>query len=179
MAKTQLTLLYRQDFSSIPENIPKLPCKCEVLDPVDLSRIADIRSLSTNKIAQFRRRFERGDCCFIASHNEQAVHYAWVQTSGRHPIHPAKRSWTVKSREAWIYDCRTSDWARGNSVYPFILTNILINLRSQDYSCAWIYTTKQNIASQRGIMKAGFRLTYKLFCLELAGKVLRLPPIPV
>lgn len=179
MSKTKPTYLYRHALGSIPRVDPRISCEFERLSTDQLARLTAVRSLSPQKFQQFQRRFQRGHTCFVASHQGQAVHYSWLQVDGFHPIQPAGRSRAVASAEAWIFDCRTHESARGQNLYPYVLTQILHALRSQAFTCAWIYTSHDNIASQRGIAKAGFQITHRLYCLEIAGRVLPLPPIPV
>jgi hypothetical protein len=57
---------------------------------------------------------------------------------------------------------RTADHARGLRLYPWALTNILRVLREEGFSRAHIYTTGSNVASQRGIVRAGFSLSHTL-----------------
>jgi len=179
MTKTKTTYLYRHELEIIPEVNPRIPCEFIQLPAVQLDRLTAIRSLSPQKLLQFQRRFQRGDTCFVADYQGQAVHYSWLQVDGVHPIQPAGRSRAVAPAEAWIFDCRTVESVRGKNIYPFVLTQILRTLRSQAFACAWIYTSHDNIASQRGIAKAEFQITHRLHCLEFAGLVIPLPPIPV
>jgi len=178
MSKTETTLLYRQDLIDIPEVIPRIPCEIEILKPQEYLRLAEIRTVSDKKMDQFLQRDKRGDLCFVATHNGQMLSYAWLQTSGIHPIQPAGRSLPVKAGEAWLFDGGTAVWARGNNVYSFLLNSMFRYLQTQAFNCAWGYTTRSNIASQKGIVKAGFKLTARLYCLEFAGFVLPLPAIP-
>ena len=179
MSKTKPTYLYRHALISIPELEPRIPCEVERLSADQLDRLTAVRSLAPQKYQQFQHRFQRGDTCFVANHKGQAVHFSWFQIEGIHPIQPAGRSRMVASAEAWIFDCRTVESARGQNIYPYVLTKILRSLQSQAFTCAWIYTSRDNVASQRGIAKAGFRITQRLYCLEFAGRVLPLPPMPV
>jgi len=178
MSKTMPTLLYRQDFSIIPEIKPRLVCELRAISTADIEDLKSVRTLSEFKIDQFHQRMERGDQCFVAVHAGKPVHFSWLQTSGSHPISPAARSWLVKPGEAWIYDCRTADVAQRNGIYPFVLTSILRHLNSQSFTYAWIYTSTSNIASQKGIKKAGFKLKKHLYCIEFGAHILRLPPVP-
>jgi len=178
MSKTVPTLLYQHKFIQIPQIKPGLSCDLEQLKIKEISCLIAIRNLSPFKIEQFQQRLERGDICYVASHDGQPVHFSWLQTEGTHPISPAGRSWPIKPGEAWIYDCRTADWAQRQGIYPFVLTHILRNLKAESFSCAWIYTSTDNIASQKGINKAGFQLKNHLYCIEFAGRVFPLPPLP-
>lgn len=95
--------------------------------------------------------------CYGAWLSGRLVHYSWVQITGSHRISEAGRRIEIKPGEFWIYDCRTGPSARGLGVYPYVLTFISRAYFKNDGRKGVIYTTEGNVASQRGIMKAGFQ----------------------
>lgn len=101
-------------------------------------------------------RFLRGDHCYIALLDHNPVHFSWVQRRGNHFVLPSKKNLKIKREDIWIFHCRTIESARGNNIYPIVLQRIiqkeLINFKRN----AYIYTTKSNVASVKGIQKAGF-----------------------
>lgn len=98
------------------------------------------------------------------------VHYSWVQSDGSHRIAEAGRRVGVSSGDFWIYDCRTSPSARGLGVYPYVLTFILREYFKNGCRKGIIYTTEDNVASQRGILKAGFQLKETLRGLRIGRR---------
>ena len=96
--------------------------------------------------------------CYAAFLTGQLVHYSWVQASGPHKILEAGRSIDVAPGEFWIYDCRTIPSVRGMGIYPFMLARIARDQFEQGAQEGLIYTTKENLASQAGIRKAGFTM---------------------
>jgi hypothetical protein len=93
--------------------------------------------------------------CYGAWLSGRLVHYSWVQLSGSHFIRKARRDVDIKAGEFWIYECLTSPSARGLGIYPYVLTVICRDhLRSGGEG--FIYTSEDNVTSQRGILKAGF-----------------------
>lgn len=118
-------------------------------------------------IKEARHRFQRGDLCYVASIGVRLAHYSWVQRSGSHAITEAGVSVPVETGAFWIYDCRTAEWARGKGLYPATLRRIVAEHFETGYSTAWIYTTRQNVASQRGIMRVGFRQVLTLPAFRL------------
>jgi hypothetical protein len=59
--------------------------------------------------------------------------------------------------EAYIWDCATLPAFRGKLLYSSLLTYILSELCVQDLCRAWIGADLDNIPSQKGIVRAGFR----------------------
>jgi hypothetical protein len=104
------------------------------------------------------QRLERGDLCYVAFLGGRLAHYSWVQRSGTHPITEAGMSVPIESGDFWIYHCRTVEWARGNGIYPATLERIVDDHFGAGYRTARIYTARKNIASQKGILLAGFDL---------------------
>lgn len=107
------------------------------------------------KLAQ--ARFENGDACYVAYLNGSLVHYSWVRRSGVQAIPEAGYDHTISPGEFWIYHCWTHGRARGQRIYPCVLMEIAAYEFRSGLATAWIYTTEDNIASQRGIQRAGFQ----------------------
>jgi RimJ/RimL family protein N-acetyltransferase len=82
----------------------------------------------------------------------------------------AGRHVDIKPGEFWIYDCRTSPAARGMGIYPYVLTSICRDHLRNGFRQGIIYTTEENIASQHGILKAGFQLSETLRGLRLGRR---------
>lgn len=170
--------LYDQDLSEIPLVESRQPCTLTKASAGDMRPFKQIRSMRSEKVEQFTRRFERGDRCYLAALDGKFVHYSWVQTQGKHPISGVKLH-TIRPGEIWIFDCRTADWARGRHIYPYVLTTILQEFKQAgNYHTAWIYTSDTNIASQKGIQRAGFTLRRKLKAIHLANRAISLPTRP-
>jgi hypothetical protein len=104
----------------------------------------------------------------------QLAHYSWVQRAGSHPITEAALSLPVARGEFWIYNCRTVDWARGKRIYPATLERIVWDHFAQSYHTGWIYTTRKNVSSQKGILRAGFQQVATLSALRVGSRYFRL-----
>ena len=110
--------------------------------------------------------------CYGAWLSGRLVHYSWVQVSGSHFIRKARRYVDIKPGEFWIYECLTSPSARGLGIYPYVLTVIRRDhLRSGGEG--FIYTSEDNVTSQRGILKAGFKLKEILRGLRIGNRYYR------
>ena len=111
------------------------------------------------QMAELSHSQRQNSQCYAACLAGEFVHYSWVQKTGLHNILEAGRKIEIATGEFWIYDCRTSPSARGFGIYPFVLTYISREHFDGGYREAVIYTTKQNLASQAGILKSGFTMT--------------------
>jgi hypothetical protein len=58
--------------------------------------------------------------------------------------------------EAYIWDCVTLPAFRRNHLYSALLTYIVGELRAEKFHRIWIGADLNNLASQRGIARAGF-----------------------
>jgi RimJ/RimL family protein N-acetyltransferase len=138
--------------------------KWELLSPAQVSRIEGLGWFDLDECLQ---RFQRGDRCYTVSIDGRIAHYSWVQRSGSHPITEAGVRIPVEDRAFWIYHCQTAKWARGRGIYPATLEKIVHDCFAEGYCTAWIYTAKQNVASQKGIARAGFGLVTTLHALRM------------
>jgi len=111
----------------------------------------------TLDLGEWAARLGNDNLCYCALRSGLLVHYTWVQTSGRHRILRAGRYKQICAGEFWIYECWTSIASRGLGIYPSVLSRVVCDLLDRGWQEGVIYTTPQNVASQRGILKAGFR----------------------
>jgi len=120
-------------------------------------------------------RFQRGDVCCVAFLSGRLAHYSWVQRSGMHPTTEAGLSVPIERGEFWIYHYRTAELARGKRLYPATLQRIVVTDHlAEGYSTAWIYTSRENIASQQAIWRAGFGLVATLSALRVGSHYFRM-----
>ena len=149
-------------------NDPNL--RWELLPAGGIGRLLDIGPFDVNDGLE---RLRRGDRCYTVSIDGRLAHYSWVQRSGSHPITEAGVRVAVARGEFFIYHCRTVEWARGKGIYPATLVRIVNDYYEEGCSSAWIYTTRENIASQRGILRAGFNLVARLEAVRLGSHYFR------
>jgi hypothetical protein len=143
----------------------------ELLSP---ERLAGLKDIGPFDVSDGLKRLERGDRCYTVCINGHLAHYSWVQRSGSHPITEAGLWVPVESGEFWIYDCRTVQRARGKGIYPATLKRIVNDHFNEGYCTAWIYTWRENIASQKGILRAGFGLVATLDALRVGTHYYRM-----
>jgi hypothetical protein len=127
--------------------------KWELLSRSRVGQLKDVGWFDSNEFVQ---RLRRGDRCYTASIDGRVAHYSWVQRSASHPITEAGVSGPAGNGAFWIYHCITADWAKGRRIYPATLERIVRDCFAEGDHTAWIYTAKRNVASQHGILRAGF-----------------------
>ena len=113
-----------------------------------------------------------GDRAYLARLGTLPVAVGWSVTGavavlgGRVTLH-------VPPNNRYLYGFVTHpDW-RGRGIYPHLLQAIL---RTEEREYFWIMHLRENMASQRGIEKAGFRLAGRLSFLPTGGLGLLPPP---
>ncbi len=167
------TCLYRmsRQGEALPGAAPGAGLSLGVLEAGDLQRLREVGPLRTEEGS---KRLSRGDLCYVAYVDGRLAHYTWVQRSGLHPILEAGRREGVSPGEFWIYNCRTAEWARGRGIYPAVLTRVVREHFETGYSTAWIYTSRWNISSQKGIQRAGFGFVRSWRALRVGRRYYRL-----
>jgi hypothetical protein len=141
--------------------------KWEILSPARVGQLADIGWFDEKHSLE---RLRRGDRCYTVSIDGRLAHYSWVQRSDSHPITEAGVCVPVGKGDSWIYHCQTAEWARGQGIYPSTLERIVSDCFAEGDFTAWIYTSKQNVASQKGILRAGFGLVTTLHAVRMGSQ---------
>jgi RimJ/RimL family protein N-acetyltransferase len=169
----QRTYLYRiarqGGWSAVAANNQNLTW--ELLSP---ERVDLLEEIVWFKVCDGLKRLRRGDLCYTVCIDGHLAHCSWVQRSGSHPITEAGVSVRVGSGEFWIYDCCTPAWARGQGIYPATLQLIINDHFEAGYCTAWIYTSRENLASQKGILRAGFGLVGTSVALRVGSRYYRI-----
>lgn len=140
------------------------------IETVSIKNINDALSYEPRyKVKTFARFLDRGDQGFYAYLNERFIHRSWV-TFGPKKVHRWKRyaPLELKRGDAYIHWCETVPWARGMGVYPTVL-NYIVNALSEKANEFYISTTIDNLASRKGIEKAGFQMISACKVKKLLG----------
>lgn len=131
----------------------------------DVNLLAQLHNLDT---VEMQRRFDEDNLCYVAYLNGVPAGYGWVATMVARIIEVGL-SWTLAPQDRHLWDFVTLPAYRGRGVYPHLLQAIL-RTESQKAEHFWIGHSGNNLASQRGIIKAGFNLHW-LFVLTPEGKI--------
>jgi len=137
----------------IPALLPRVPADfCRLTPDLGPALASSTDSISLNEIIS---RLESGRQCYAARVDGQIVAYGWVSFE-HEDIGELNLRIKLVPGEAYIWDCATVPAFRGNLLYSALLVYILGNLRTQNICPAWIGADLDNIASQKGIARAGF-----------------------
>jgi GNAT superfamily N-acetyltransferase len=143
---------------SLPQDIPLIKPKIEVqiyqLRNISESACFNLFEIANELICQ--SRFAQGEVVWIAAHQSHIAAYCWVALSETE-VGEIDKVIKVKNEELYIYDALTLPDYRGNNLYPYILTYICQYGKEKGYTRALIFVTRENIPSQLGIEKAGFK----------------------
>ena len=105
--------------------------------------------------AEFKDRFGL-DACYLGFMGEELAHVAWIYYPREADLHPT-RFRRLAPHEVCIANCLTLPAFRGRGVYPALLQALLDRVRGEGYRDCYMYVERENVASQRGVTKAGFR----------------------
>ncbi len=100
-------------------------------------------------------RFSQGESCWVARADGQIVSYVWVSTKIE-CVEELCKAIELQEGEIYLYDAFTIEEWRGKALYPAILSRQLEHFKQEGYGRALIFTVEENIASRRGIARAGF-----------------------
>jgi GNAT superfamily N-acetyltransferase len=106
-------------------------------------------------LTEITGRLETGRQCYAAWVEGQVVAYGWLSFE-HEDIGELNLRMKLLPGEAYIWDCATLPAFRGKGLYSALLVYILGNLRAQNICRVWIGADYDNLASQKGIARAGF-----------------------
>jgi ribosomal protein S18 acetylase RimI-like enzyme len=116
----------------------------------------------------FQARLERGEQFWTAQRQGKILAYCWV-TRGPVEIGEVNRIISPRGDEVYLYDALTFPEYRGHNLYPALLQRILEHSRQQGLRRALIFVLSDNVASIRGVQKAGFREFQRVSYYNLLG----------
>lgn len=105
--------------------------------------------------AEVHQRFETGRSCYTAWVDSQLAAYGWVSFDEEH-IGELDLRLRLLPGEAYIWDCFTLPAFRRKRLFSALLVHIVRELQAGCLDRVWIGANLENVASQRGIARAGF-----------------------
>jgi RimJ/RimL family protein N-acetyltransferase len=154
-----------------PHAVAPVDLDVEELAPERLHHLGEIGPFSGEEAMA---RVRRGDRCYAVWRDGELAHYSWVQLTGTHAIDAAALTVPVTPGELWIYNCRTAERYRGRGYYPSTLRTIVDRSFAEGFTRACIYAADTNVASLRGISRAGFKRIATLRALHIGRAYWRL-----
>lgn len=121
----------------------------------DKKNLSDVLMFDTKtNYKVMTRMLSKGEKGILAYIEGKCIHRSWYKEgSGKVDIYKFLPFY-LKENEAYIYYCATAEEMRGKNVYPFVISYIAQMVRGSNR--VFIATSNKNIASMRGIEKAGF-----------------------
>lgn len=135
--------------------IPELPAldgfgAASGAEPAELARLTGLDA------AAVAARLAAGHRCYVARLGAAPIAYGWVARAGA-TIGELDVAFRLGGADAYLWDFATLPAWRGRGVYPRLLQRIL---RAEGVAGRrfWIINAPENVASAKGIAKAGFRV---------------------
>ena len=114
-----------------------------------------------------RQTVDRAKDCYLVAMEGETAHRSWLHRSVRLP-----RRFGFDGSVPVIGDCHTVERFRGRSIYPQVLRYIARDVARRDAKPVYVLVSPANLASIRGIEKAGFRRLARLQGIRVAGLLL-------
>jgi ribosomal protein S18 acetylase RimI-like enzyme len=138
----------------IPLVNPQIPAIFGRVDPEKAS--AQVDGLDKSQLEETHERLTNGRICYAAWIENKIAAFGWVSFNEEFVGELGLRLKLLPG-EAYIWDCVTLPAFRQMHLYSALLAYIATDLRGQNLGRLWIGTNLENVASQRGIARAGFR----------------------
>lgn len=139
--------------------------------PVDLAKLSDdeLRKLAQN-YPEFHRQAERLDefgfnDAYVLRVNGEPAHISWLVTSEHDKLLP-EREIKLRRGEAEITHAYTAEAFRGRGLYPLMINALCQQAAEMGVKRVYMSVHPSNVSSLRGVGKAGFELTGRVFRLH-------------
>lgn len=122
--------------------------------------VALLAKLAETNELDIEKRFAENHLAFVAWYKGEPAAFGWMaQSTAR--IGELNHEITLPEGNSYLWNFRTLEQFRGLGIYPALLQYIISNT-SVPKKRYWIIHAPENIASSRGIVKAGFKYAGKL-----------------
>jgi ribosomal protein S18 acetylase RimI-like enzyme len=148
------TIWVRQLDWPTPAVAPLVPATLARLGPESAGRLAAVMGLAD--AAGVRQRLDTGRRCYAAWVGDELAAYGWVSLE-EEAIGELRLRVRLLPGEAYLWDCATVPAFRRRRLYTALLIHMAGALLAEGLCRVWIGADMENIASQAGIARAGFR----------------------
>lgn len=153
-------------FDNFKNVVQKSPAK---IVQANCNNLVDILTFQNSRyIKIFKQFLDSGDKGYFGYLNSKCVHRSWIQFGEKEVSLAPFIKRKINKDEAYIHYCETAPEARGKNIYPAVLSRIVNDFKDK-YKNIYISTNIKNIASRRGIEKAGFRERERVHLLIIFG----------
>ncbi len=132
----------------------------------DLNTLSEVMNESPRNII---KRFINEHKCYITLHNNEIIHYCWVNCSGIE-ISNVKLETTFGCFDAYIYDSIMLKKLKNEYDYTRILSSILNILYKENFRKCYIVLNCSNKSFENRLYRKIFRPRYKIIEKGLFGK---------
>ena len=146
--------LLNLDPSSTTEIAPRVSATFQRIGAEEILSLAQV--MGRDETTEVLQRFATGRRCYVARVEGVLVAYGWVSFK-EEEIGELRLRVHLAEGEAYIWDCATLPAYRGLRLYPALLAYMVNELRTEGFSRIWIGADSDNVASQTGIILAGFQ----------------------
>jgi CelD/BcsL family acetyltransferase involved in cellulose biosynthesis len=119
------------------------------------NRLDEMLAFNQQFLVDAHKRLAQGERCFVMEDQERVVAVGWVNPRSPHPVTETEAVLRFPEHAVVLYDFHIVKSSRGLGLYPQLLTGIRFALGAVP---ALIYAEDWNVASLRGIRRAGFTL---------------------
>jgi len=138
----------------MPLTLPQYTVSFARVMPEQATALAE--AMGPGSAEEICQRFTAGRQCYAAWMDGRIVSYGWVSFD-EEMVGELNLRLRLVAGEAYIWDCATLPAYRNRHLYSALLSHILHELVENQPICrAWIGADLENLASQRGIARAGF-----------------------
>jgi len=153
---------------SPPLITPRIPAAFSRAEPQAASELG--AAMGQAALTEVQDRFRAGRRCYVARVDGQIAAYGWVSFDEEF-VGELNLRLKLLPDEAYIWNCVTLPNFRRHYLYSALLTYIVGELYKDHVSRVWIGADTENVASQKGIARAGF--TYVADLVVTRVKTLR------
>ena len=146
-----ITSRYIVELNSKNVKLPEQSFAFRELTPVDIVDMLKIMYVSEHDLM---RRFERNERCFAVLDGDNIVSYFWAQF-GEKDFSELQLKFKLSPNQCWMYNAITSKQYRGRGLYPNLIRHMSETLKKDGIEKSFIDVDPKNMASIRGLQKAG------------------------
>lgn len=147
-------ILYKLNISELIDIKLKLPINIEHINCENYTQVSKLREKSVS--IHFKNMLEKHQLGIFAIDNEAPIGHAWgiVNTN----LSAVNNMFIMKENTAMIHFCYVAQERRGKNVYAYLLSSLIKQIQDE---CGikefYIFTDCNNIESQKGLSKVGFK----------------------
>lgn len=164
-------LLYKLDIKDLIPTECRIPMQIEKINNENIFKVINFRD--SNVVNLFKDMLDNGEIGVYGIFNQKAVGHTWAIINSSNIVKAVEQFYKTKLKMAYIHFGYVKEELRGNNIGPYILTNLMkfIN-ETYNIDIFYIDTDNSNAASQKSIIKTGFKLYRKYKFISIRGHII-------